>query len=130
MCTHFNEGFELAREIHQQQSDDFKADFDRIEKIYDKLYKQREILEILENANQGGLLTFQRGAEKLKGRQLDNDTILDGAQTYGAFFVSFYQTASFLKKRFENAAVVVGAEYHHNGNGHSEQAVEDILRAS
>ncbi len=130
MCAKFNEGFELARMVHQEQSADIKADFDRIEKIYEKLSKQRETLEIVENANQGGLLTFQRGGEKLKGRQLDRETILEGAQIYGAFFISFYQTASFLKKRFEKAALTVGAEHHHEGDRHPNRKAEGMLQAS
>ena len=72
-----------------------------------EIYNQTEILEMLENANQGGLLTFQRGCEKLKGRSLDQDVLQEAARLYGTFFISFHQTASFLKVRFERAAVTV-----------------------
>jgi hypothetical protein len=130
LSTLCNEGFELARSIHQRDSEDFMADFDEMEKKYDKLYKQRETLEIVENANQGGLLTFQRASEKIKNRELDHDTVLESAKIYGAFFISFYQTASFLKQRFERAAVAVGAEHHCVKSKECGRNKEEILQAS
>ncbi|MBN2290209.1 MAG: motility associated factor glycosyltransferase family protein [Candidatus Glassbacteria bacterium] len=130
MCRHCNEGFELARSIHQQESSDLKADFDKIEKAYNKLYRQRETLEFVENANQGGLLAFQRGTEKLKGRELDREAILEAVKIYGAFFISFYQTALFLKKRFERAAVAVGLECHHGTEEDRRRVAGRVLQAS
>ena len=106
----FNEGFELSRLIHQKVSPDPQADYREIEKIYDKIYNQGEILQILENANQGGLLTFQRGGEKIKGRPQDEEFLVEAARLYGAFFISFYQTASLLKKRFERATLALGCK--------------------
>jgi len=130
MCLSCNQGFELAREIHQQQSDDCKADFNKIEDIYVKLHKQKETLEMVGNANQGGLLAYQRGIEKLKGG-LDEETVIEGARLYGSFFISFYQTASFLRKRFEQATLVVGAEKHHSQQPRRKpQAAAEMLQAS
>jgi hypothetical protein len=103
-----NEGFEAARRIHQQESNDREKDYRKIEEIYEKIYNHQEVLKMLENANQGGLLTFQRGAEKLKGRQMDDKMIEQAAHLYGTFFISFYQTAALLKKRFQQAAVDLG----------------------
>ena len=103
-----NEGFEAARRIHQQQSTEREKDYRKIEKIYEKIYNRKEILTMLENANQGGLLTFQRGVEKLKGREIDDQLIEQAAHLYGTFFISFYQTASLLTKRFQQAAVDLG----------------------
>jgi len=103
-----NEGFEFCRSIHQEESQDTAADYRKIEQIYEKIYHQSEVLQMLEHANQGGLLAFQRGAEKLKGRTMNDELIKEAARLYGAFFISLYQTASLLKRRFDKAALMVG----------------------
>ena len=105
-----NRGFETARVIHQKESSDSIADYHRMEEIYENIYNRKEVLTLLENANQGGLLTYQRGAEKLSGRQLDDKLIEEATALYGAFFISFYQTAAMLKRRFEQAALSVGCK--------------------
>jgi len=108
VCNLCNEGFEAARRIHQRESTDPKKDYQGIEEIYEKIYNHQEILKMLENANQGGLLAFQRGAEKLKDREMDGQLIEQAAHLYGTFFISFYQTAALLRKRFQQAAVDLG----------------------
>lgn len=110
VCKLCNEGFEAARRIHQQESTGREEDRRKVEEIYEKIYNRQEVLKMLENANQGGLLTFQRGTERLKGREMDDQLIKQAAHLYGGFFISFYQTASLLKKRFQQAAVDLGCK--------------------
>ncbi|HUU29307.1 MAG TPA: 6-hydroxymethylpterin diphosphokinase MptE-like protein [archaeon] len=108
VCSFCNEGFELVRLIHQKSSQDPLDDFRKIEKAYAKIYNESAVLKMLEHANQGGLLSFQRGIEKLRGRAQDEELVLETSRLYAAFFTSFYQTASLLKKGFERAALTVG----------------------
>ncbi|MEA1997110.1 MAG: 6-hydroxymethylpterin diphosphokinase MptE-like protein, partial [Gemmatimonadota bacterium] len=107
VCSSCNRGFEHARLIHQDSCEEPKDLYREIERIYEEIYNERDVLKMLENANQAGLLTFQRGAEKLKGRKFDEGVINEAARLYGSFFTSFYQTASPLKDRFERAATAV-----------------------
>lgn len=100
-----NEGFERARLLHQALSQDRPADYREMEQAYARFYAEQEVLVMLEHANQGGLLSFQRGAEKLKGRALDDEVMGEAARLHGAFFASFYQTAGLLRRAFERAAL-------------------------
>ena len=115
MCKLCNEGFNLAQEIHKLESSNPEKDFHKLEKIYSQVYKLKSILELLEHANQGGLLVFQRGIEKLKGEESQDKIHAEGAKLYGSFFITFYQTASYLSKSFEKSAATVGANLHHRG---------------
>jgi hypothetical protein len=103
-----NNGFESARLLHQGESKDPMAEYAALEEKYSKVYEFENIREMLENANQGGILTYQRGAEKLKGRELDNELISEASKLYGAFFISCYQTAGLLKRKFEEASLTLG----------------------
>ena len=126
MCKLCNEGFNLAQEIHKQESSDPEKDFHKLEKIYSRVYELKSILELIEHANQGGLLVFQRGIEKLKGEE-DPDIIhAEGAKLYGSFFITFYQTAFYLRKSFEKSAATVGATLHHDGLGDENPDEEEI----
>ncbi|MEA2064023.1 MAG: 6-hydroxymethylpterin diphosphokinase MptE-like protein [Gemmatimonadota bacterium] len=117
MCTNCNEGFEISRKIHQELSKDFQTDLKAIEDIYEKIYSQKDILRMVENANQAGLLTFQREMEKVSSPVLDNGTAIKGARVYGAFFISFYQTTSFLKSAFKRAITSVSDRVHTGNKG-------------
>ncbi len=103
-----NSGFESARVLHQGKADNPQAEYAALEEIYEQVYAYDKVREMLENANQGGVLTYQRGAEKLKGRELDNELIAEAGKLYGAFFISCFQTAGILRKKFEQASLALG----------------------
>ena len=124
-----NEGFELARLIHQGQSQDPEGDFKQIEKIYERVYARRDVLLMLEHANQGGLLAFQRGSEQLKGRESGRKLIEDAARLYGAFFISFYQTADFLRGRMERAALGIGSSLNFQTAAGADNQEKRLLEA-
>ncbi|HLA40243.1 MAG TPA: 6-hydroxymethylpterin diphosphokinase MptE-like protein, partial [Candidatus Glassbacteria bacterium] len=117
-----NQGFELTRKLHRNESRDPQADYREVEAIYARVYECSGVREILENATQGGILTFQRGSEKLKDRNLDRKTIEEAAQLYSTFFISFFQTVSLLKRKFGQAAISVGYRL-------SSHAEEKLLQA-
>ncbi len=103
-----NKGFESARVLHQGKTENRQAEYAALEDIYEQVYAFDKVREMLENANQGGVLTYQRGAEKLKGRDLDDKLISEASQLYGAFFISCFQTAGMLRKKFEQASLALG----------------------
>lgn len=128
-CKTCNEGFELARLIHQGQCQDPEGDFRQIEKIYERVYARRDVLVMLEHANQGGLLAFQRGSEQLKGRESGRKLIEEAARLYGAFFISFYQTADFLRGRMERAALGIGSSLNFQTAAGADNQEKGLLEA-
>lgn len=128
-CELCNDGFELARLIHQGQSPNPEADFTAIEGIYEKVYLRKDVLELLEHANQGGLLAFQRGTHQLEGRTRDRCLLEEASRLYGAFFISFYQTAGFLLKRLERAALVIGSHLDFSNTEHDDLQEKGLLEA-
>ncbi|MCE5272256.1 DUF115 domain-containing protein [bacterium] len=128
-CALCNDGFELARLIHQGQSPNPEADFASIEDVYAKVYNRKDVLELLEHANQGGLLAFQRGSRQLENRTRDRGLLEDAARLYGAFFISFYQTADFLLKRTERAALAVGSNLDFGSAEHTDSPDGEFLEA-
>ncbi|MBW7995108.1 MAG: motility associated factor glycosyltransferase family protein [Candidatus Glassbacteria bacterium] len=109
-----NRGFESARVLHQGKSENRQAEYAALEEAYEQVYQFENIREMLENANQGGILTYQRGAEKLKGRELDDGLISEASQLYGSFFISCYQTVGLLRKKFEQASLSLGRRLSEN----------------
>ena len=103
-----NRGFESSRLLHQGKAEDRHGEYAALEEIYEQVYAFEKVREILENANQGGVMTYQRGAEKLKGRELDDELITEASQLYGSFFISCFQTAGMLRKKFEKASLALG----------------------
>jgi hypothetical protein len=103
-----NKGFESAQMLHQGKVENRHEEYARLEEIYEQLYAYHNVREMLENANQGGVLTYQRGVEKLKGREVNDELIAEACQLYGAFFISSFQTAAMLRKKFEQASFSLG----------------------
>lgn len=120
-----NRGFESARLLHQGRCEDSQKEYAALEQVYEQVYEFENIREMLENANQGGILTYQRGAEKLKGRELDDELIAEASQLYGAFFISCYQTAGLLRKKFEQASLSLGRRLSESHAGADESGLQE-----